>query len=166
MADQKTVTLTQEQFDQLLAASSRAHAAPAPDVKNEEELYADALARQGIVAPPVDRTPHGESHVPCHNRRNGATFTARVARSSTHESGRVLDLLDYRYPDDIEDRAKGMAIRNQKTGQLSREFKQWRWEQYDQADRKAFVGFAADELPSTGPAVPVKFDGVAMRRAG
>lgn len=104
---------------------------------------------------------------PCRNPRNGAEFTAVVVPSRKWKEGRVVDLIDYKYPTDLAERSgqrvhptggigshtemviplvNGEGIR----GPFLMEFLQWRYQQFDLADRSAFVGQSAELLPTCG----------------
>lgn len=116
----------------------------------EERIHAE------LGTPVPERKPIPVRHQKCANPRTGSTFTAVIAPSRTYPDGRVVDLIDYRYPDDIASRVKGMPITNPNTtgdptapgrGGLTVQFLQWRYETYDKADRGAFVGESARFLP-------------------
>lgn len=152
-----TVTLTMDQVRDLMAGAAeqavktqRGNVGIDTTTATQEQRVAAELGK-----PIPDRTPHREWLIPCRNEDNGATFKARVVASRTFPSGRVLDLVDYAYPADIETRIRGMSVRDTKSGGYTIQFKQWRFETYDQADRRQYVGKAASRLPKSGEPIPV-----------
>ena len=153
----KTITLTQAQLDSAITTAVRAalaaHDATAgvlpADASREARIHAE------LGTPVPDRTPHATTHVACYNEDTGSRFTAVVAKSRTFPTGRVVDLISYRYPDDIGRRSPVTVSKRDSNGDptipgrggLTPEFLQWRWENYDKADRAAYVGKAASRLP-------------------
>jgi hypothetical protein len=107
----------------------------------------------------------------CRNPRNGAEFKALVVPSNRWKEGRVVDLIDYRYPDDLEKRSSKQVHPSGRhggskshvvyplvgggglAGPFLPEFLQWVYEFYGKADRNAFVGQSAELLPSVGEPV-------------
>ena len=91
----------------------------------------------------------------------------------------MVDLIHYRYPDDIARRAKGISAGDGRStpdptlpgrNGLSKQFLQWRYENYDKADRLQFVGEDARYLPRVdgpeGEPMLVKFEETARVFAG
>jgi hypothetical protein len=125
-------------------------------------------AHLGTAVP--ERVCMRTTHQPCVNPRNGARFTAVIVPSKAWKDGRVTDLIDYVYPEDLEERARkaGKRIHKQNFGGgdprnagkqgMEMEFLQWRYDTYQQADRRAYVGESAALLPRDGEAVEWKAD--------
>lgn len=108
MADKgsSTVTLTQEQFDQLLAAarggSSAQEVAVAvarefqkPQIGTAEERF-EAFRKE--LKPEPAPSEMAEILVDCRSHVTKATFRARVVASRTFPAGRIVELVDYKRP--------------------------------------------------------------------
>jgi hypothetical protein len=97
--------------------------------------------------------------VKCKSEVSGATFSALVIESKTHQAGRVTQLLDYKHPKGVMTYQgagglvpDGMPIMRESTAVLSPEmtdlpghalashYKQWRWEEFWQKDLKHHAG--------------------------
>lgn len=179
--EDEIVTLTRGDLEAMIKAGAQAAleaqrgilgVTPA-DASREQRTHAE------LGTPVPERSPHETTHQKCLNERNGARFTAVIAKSKTFSKGRVVDLIDYRYPDDIASRAKGMSVGDGKYNPdptkpgrngLSKQFLQWRYENYDKADRLMYVGQDARYLPRLdgpeGDPTPVKFDETARVYVG
>lgn len=141
--------ITEEQFAAALTAASKGGAesaleavgyrgAPSPGVaQSPNEMFAAQMKAARVSTEPplqIDRVEGVLSNV------TGSRFTAVKVH------GVVAQLEGYTYPDGIEkDEADGglapnrLGVRN-KDGQLSPQFKQWRWENFYQLDLRTFVG--------------------------
>jgi hypothetical protein len=141
------------------------------DGTEEQQHY----ARRGLPMP--DRTPHRVVIQPCHNRINGAKFNAYIEYSASRPNGEVKQLRDYTFPDDLAARAakggyppeatfkRGCAqdyYSNDKTifhmggpEHLGSRpgYMHWRWVNYEQADKNAFLQKSPDLLPKVGESV-------------
>lgn len=166
MATDKTITISEKDLEALIeqkvaegthgAARIAAEAMRSvlgitnDQTNNEERVHAQ------LGTPVPDRKPQPTTHVKCFDERTGFRFTAVVVQSRTHKDGRVVNLIDCRYPDDIASRAKNIPVSNPKQSAdptqpgksgLTMQFLQWRYEAYDQAARRQFVGESAKYLP-------------------
>jgi hypothetical protein len=193
----KTITIEEDQLKELIAsevakrkpevASADTATVVAEAIKqvfgiskdgNTEEQRIHAL--NGTALP--ERKLLAQTLVPCRNPRNGATFTAVVAPSREFPEGRTVRLIDYKYPDDLEQRARKAGWTPEKTfkasgsardygGQNRLDFHmgsmtspgymQWRYENYLKADMAAFQGQTALMLPKCGDPSEWKPDGYA-----
>lgn len=155
----RRLDLTHEQFEAALKAAAEGGAKAALETMRgqigiasefqtiEERIYA-ALGK-----PMPDRRAITTWHQPCSSIRNGARFTAVIVESKAYPEGRTVNLIDYVYPDDIVERSRMPAL--DARGGFTPQFKLWRYQQYDLADRSAFVGQAARYLPVDGERVAV-----------
>lgn len=181
----ETVTLTRADLDAMIRAAvasgndaatqhQRANAGlESPHATQEQRVHA-------MLGTPIPaRECHKTMLAPCVNPRNGAQFTAVIAPSRKWVEGRVVDLIDYKYPDDLLTRYGGKAFPEgggmgpkrdmivhlagggTLQGPYNQDFLHWLWQEYGMADRKAFVGQSAKLLPTTGPAVERKLDSTA-----
>jgi hypothetical protein len=150
MADPKLITLTEEQFHQLLTAA-RPPAPPEPPSLDERH-------EQFVKAQQEDRPIHKEfAWGRVVSDETGASFVPRVVQSRGYPKGRVVELLDYQYPAGIDRHVNegglvplGLPIANKSsTGDLAYtpQYKQWRYTDYWQSDLRRYVGRDAARLP-------------------
>lgn len=167
----KQITIDEEQLDSLIAAKVKAASADtggAATAAAEAIKQVFGISQDGNTIEQRIHTQLGTPipareclrtmHQACVNPRNGASFTAVIVPSRVWKEGRVVNLIDYQYPEDLAERAikAGKPIHRQQFGGgdprhgkmgLTETFLQWRYETYDQADRKAFVGESPSLLP-------------------
>lgn len=103
------VKMTEEQFTNAIKAAAEAGAkaalasAPAPFMSPSRD------AETGVIRDPEEllrairtrKAPIPNRYVPCRTQQ-GSTFIAEIAYSRTFPSGRVLDIIDYRFPEGAE----------------------------------------------------------------
>jgi len=169
----ETVTLTRADLDALiktgveagLAAAEKQHRA---NVGLESTHATQEQRTHAILGTPIPKRECLKTTLyPCRNPRNGAEFTAIVVPSRKWKEGRVVDLIDYKYPADLAQRS-GQKVHPSGTigshpemiiplvdgegirGPFNQEFLHWRYQQYDLADRSMFVGQSAELLPTCG----------------
>lgn len=158
------IEMTEEQFQAAIAAAARAGAeavlstqaaapaapvaSPAPQASTSpisvEEFpgqYASILKAMRERPAPPEPEP-----VMCVSPITGSTFRARLRLD-----GRVLELLDYAYPEGIDKHEgdggrvpNGSPIYNA-NGKFDSHYLQWRWSEFWYADLRAWVG---KKLPS------------------
>lgn len=155
------IEMTEEQFQAAIAAAARAGAeavlstqaaapaaAPAPHASTSpisvEEFpgqYASIL--KAMRSRPAEAEPEP---VTCVSPITGSSFRARI-----RADGRVLELLEYAYPDGIDKHESdggrvpnGSPIYNA-NGKFEAHYLQWRWSEFWYADLRAWVG---KKLPS------------------
>lgn len=152
--------MSEEQFQAAIAAAARAgaeaalstqaaqpvaaptHAAPSPiSVEEFPGQYASILKAMRERPAPPEPEP-----VMCVSPITGSTFRARLRLD-----GRVLELLDYAYPEGIDKHEgdggrvpNGSPIYNA-NGKFDSHYLQWRWSEFWYADLRAWVG---KRLPS------------------
>lgn len=134
MAD-KTYTLTDEQFAQLLARTGAPAAPQGPAPSPDEQMRAQlaAIRSGGQEPPPV-------SGVRCTSPDTGSTFIAILFR------GKVVRLEDYARPASAAKHVAeggrvpdGLTI-NDRNGQPTALFRQWAWTEFWKADLSRFNG--------------------------
>lgn len=170
----ETLTVTSSQLDAMikagveagLAAAEKQHRAnvglESMHVTQEERTHA-------ILGTPIPKRECLKTMLyPCRNPRNGAEFTAVVTPSNKWKEGRCVNLIDYRYPADLETRS-GQRVRpdglyggtksdmtlplvngDGLRGPFLPTFLQWIYDTYGKADRGAFQGQSAELLPTIG----------------
>jgi hypothetical protein len=168
----EAVTLTRADLDAMIKGAVEAGVRAArgvmgvdnPEATQEERTHAQ------LGTPVPKRECVKTLHYKCRNPRNGAEFIAVVVPSNKWEQGRVVNLIDYRYPPDLAKRS-GKTVHPQGKyggirvdavypfsgeaggglqGPFLPEFAQWVYDNYHKADINAFVGQSAELLPSTG----------------
>lgn len=147
MPKEENIVLTREQFAELIAAM-RAPAPPPPP--NEEEQFAQ-LQKMASERPFPPDVPWGRVLSP-----TGATFVPRVIPSKAHPKGRVVELLEYTYPEGVDrHQSDGGLVPDghpilvtNKAGQMqSADYKQWRYLTFWRQDLTTYVSKDAGLLP-------------------
>lgn len=144
---EEMITLTREQFAELLAA---VRPAPAPKPPDDEEQFArlQKMASERPFAPDI---PWGRVLSP-----TGATFIPRVIPSKTHPKGRVVDLLEYTHPEGVDRHQSDgglvpdghpILVTNKAGQMLSADYKQWKYTTFWRQDLNTYVGKDAGLLP-------------------
>lgn len=150
---EKQVVMSEEQFEKFLAKIGSSGAPPGvtpgvdPMTPDERVKLVVEQMRKG-----ENREAHTIDKIDVVSARTGARFAAIVASSKSDPNGRVLTLEDYVFPDGIEvHRADGgvvpdgMIIKTPK-GELTKQYKQWRWTEFYQNDLREYVGKGGDWL--------------------
>lgn len=145
MASDKSYTMTDEQLRTLLAeVRANAPAAPTSAAQLTADEQVNALVKQ--IREGENRPVHKIERLPCKSEETGATFVAVVQTSGHHPAGFVLTLDAYTMPDGVEVHKAdgglvpdGLTVRR-KDGELTREYKQWVWVNFYQADLRRHVG--------------------------
>jgi hypothetical protein len=137
-----------------------------PKQQSEEEAFAAAMRR-----PVADRVPAKQEFIPCRTGKN-ATFLAVVSHPLGEDGkphvlwphGRVSELRNYREPEFVTEGKhdslngngsycvpKGMPMVNtgsgKGAGQITVQFKNWRWHEFFQKDLGMYVGVEPRMLP-------------------
>jgi hypothetical protein len=177
---EETLTITRAALDAMIATAAEVATKIAvqhtianagidtPNATREQRAHAE------LGTPIPKRECVKTMHYPCRNPRNGATFVAVVVPSNKWTQGRTVNLIEYRYPEDLAKRSGKQVHPNGKYGGIRvdavypftngegirgpflPEFAQWVYEMYHKADINAFVGQSAELLPTTGEAVEWK----------
>jgi hypothetical protein len=136
--------------DQLTRLIDSLRQAPPPPEATEEEKF-KAIEKMAAERPLFPEFKHGRV-----KSRTGATFVPRIVASRTHPKGRVVDLLEYQYPDGVDVpqdmgglAPTGMAISHTGEGgfRYTTRYKQWRYETFYRKDLTDYVGSDASALP-------------------
>lgn len=101
--------MSEEQFTSAIKAAAEAGAKAAMANMPAPSMSPSRDAEAGIIRDPEEllktirnrKAPIPNRYVPCRTHQ-GSTFIAEIAYSRTFPSGRVLDILDYRFPDGAE----------------------------------------------------------------
>jgi hypothetical protein len=154
----ETVTLTIEQLRTLIGEASRPGA---PAQQNMDEMFEQ---HQRAMADARGRVKKAW-YLAFVSQETRACGVAYVSVSRTHATGRVLSLPEYRFPEG-HDRsvANGglcaLAELNDKNGQPTALYKQWKFTTFWQRDLRMFVGADASRLHTVGPARPTLQDSI------
>lgn len=146
--------LTEEQFHAAIAAAAKSGAEAAlagvaersgpaavgrwDDLSPNEQFLEQMKERRGARLPPIPT----ETIKGLVSDFTGSTFSAEV------QHGIVVTLGDYAYPTGFDShQEEGGIVPNRMTildtnGQPSPEYRQWRWENFYQADLRSYVGKA------------------------
>jgi hypothetical protein len=161
--DTGTITLTREALAELIqgAAAAASKAAietmrgPMPDNGlDQHEAMAQRLTR---ALKPSEAALAAITRVPGHvSPYTGATFTVVIAPSDRYRGGRIITLEDYEHPaaastHEIDGGSvpDGMAMAHPKTGEITPEYKDWRWKNFYQRDLQAYPGKPAAFLSAS-----------------
>jgi hypothetical protein len=179
---EETLTITRAALDAMIATAAEVATKIAvqhtianagidtPNATREQRAHAE------LGTPIPKRECVKTMHYRCCNPRNGAEFTAVVVPSNKWKQGRVVNLIDYRYPADmatksgkrVHPQGKYGGIRVDAVypyvgesgdglhGPFLPEFAQWVYDNYHKADINAFVGQSAELLPTTGEPIEWK----------
>ena len=133
MSKEGTVTLTNDQFKQLLEAARGGPAKINPDLGANDTF--EAMIEQIKYQKPIK-----QENVECVNRETGSEFVAEVMPSRQFPQGRVVRIRDYKHPDGVDARQKdgGLVPDGYVIG--SNEHREWKKDRYFKADLQRWVG--------------------------
>jgi hypothetical protein len=130
-----------EQLDRALSLLEGRGASMA-EVSEDEKVAALVADLEGKTRPsPRQRL------IPGLSRRTGATFMFRVVESRGFKEGRIVELVDYKYPEGVDKHVQdggivpdGMMMTRADNGKELPLFRQWRYDNFWKSDLNEFIG--------------------------